>query len=123
MEGLIPQISERLKACTPEWRATRDRGTLLQKAQGIEADLAETKGRKSHAINTLGGPQEQGRGSFRKPLTCHYCNKIGHIRRNCRKRIRDEGEEGVDSPVNQRRNQPRDNKNSHIRQQGDGPRA
>lgn len=50
-----------------------------------------TSGRLAGRANTatgLMGKREQGRAETR---TCHYCGKVGHLIRDCRKKKRDEG--------------------------------
>ena len=56
-------------------------------AKVLEDLKSELQSIKSE-VKTL---KEEKQGAYRKPRDCYYCGKTGHIKRNCRSFIRDQG--------------------------------
>ena len=63
----------------------------------ILSEEARQSGPSGSSLNTAAKAPIKGKGKGKKRdhsgLTCHYCNKVGHIKPDCRKRKKDEAEE------------------------------
>ena len=63
----------------------------------ILSEEARWSGPSGSSLNTAAKAPIKGKGKGKKwdhsGLTCHYCNKVGHIKPDCRKRKKDEAEE------------------------------
>jgi hypothetical protein len=57
----------------------------------ITARILNEEGRKSGPSGSLNAARSVKQDHSK--LTCHYCNKTGHIKRNCRKKKKDKAEE------------------------------
>ncbi|VDI48097.1 Hypothetical predicted protein [Mytilus galloprovincialis] len=65
-------------------------------AKVLEDLKSELQSIKSE-VKTL---KEEKQGAYRKPRDCYYCGKTGHIKRNCRSFIRDQGSRSVGAGTN-----------------------
>ena len=63
----------------------------------ILSEEARRSGPSGSSLNAAAKAPIKGKGKGKKQdhsgLTCHYCNKVGHIKPDCRKRKKDEAEE------------------------------
>ena len=63
----------------------------------ILSEEAHRSGPSGSSLNAAAKAPIKGKGKGKKwdhsGLTCHYCNKVGHIKPDCRKRKKDEVEE------------------------------
>ncbi|CAG2204694.1 uncharacterized protein [Mytilus edulis] len=80
-------------------------------AKVLEDLKSELQSIKSE-VKTL---KEEKQGAYRKPRDCYYCGKTGHIKRNCRSFIRDQG-----NATHNQKNETNDLNENSLRQ-GAGP--
>ena len=93
---VLETSSEELKIdqVVPRLLSVEQRTTSIQDSVSIYAakDNRRQQGRQQH--RSSGAPANR---SYRKPsdMKCFYCNKLGHIKADCRQRIRDEQAKGA----------------------------
>ena len=93
---LPPHLKRSINLAYPEY------GTYDQIVAHLERELElsglQNDGELTIPTRTAVPPNENQQNTEQTKVTCHYCKKLGHVIRDCRKRMRKEQEQRNDPP-------------------------